>query len=66
MREMTLEVTLDDLDWQADYDGNEVGFPDVGVVGFYMQERGDDERYFFLIDMENSVLLKFWAEFEEE
>lgn len=63
---MELTVILENLVWQSDYNGDEVGYEDVGVVGFYMEERWGEERYYYLIDMEKRVLLKFWAENEGE
>lgn len=57
----TIELT--NLAWSSDWNGDEVGYPEVGVVGLYSQER-DDGTYSFYIDMETYVVLDFWKEEE--
>ena len=57
-------ITLTNLAWSSDWNGDEVGYPEVGVVGLYSQER-DDGTYSFYIDMETYVVLDFWKEEEE-
>lgn len=58
------KIELTNLAWSSDWNGDEVGYPDVGVVGLYSQER-DDGSYSFYIDMETYVVLDFWKEEEE-
>lgn len=57
--ELTLDLT--NTVWQSDWNGDEVGYPEVEVVGLYMQER-DDAVYYFYIDVENNRLLEFWVD----
>lgn len=58
----TIELT--NLAWSSDWNGYEVGFPEVGVVGLYSQER-DDGTYSFYLDMETGNILDFWMEVDE-
>jgi len=60
-----LKIELEDLIWQSDWNGYEVGYDDVGVVGFYMQYR-DDGTYYFYIDVETDTVLELWKEQEDE
>lgn len=46
----------DDLHWQSDWDGSEVGYDDVLVVGLYQLR---DTDVYFYIDMENLVILEY-------
>ena len=57
-------IELTNLAWSSDWNGDEVGYPEVGVVGLYSQER-DDGVYSFYIDMETNHILEFWKEEEE-
>lgn len=57
-------IELINLAWSSDWNGDEVGYPEAGVVGLYSQER-DDGSYSFYIDMETYVVLDFWKEEEE-
>lgn len=61
MYDFELTFTLADTVWQSDWNGDEVGYPEVGVVGLYMQVR-DDATYYFYIDTENNRLLEFWVD----
>lgn len=65
MYEGVFTVLLDELVWQSDWNGDEVGFDDVDVVGLYRQERFDELVYYFYIDMADNVILDFWCEPEE-
>jgi hypothetical protein len=33
---MKIWIDGKDLIWQSDFDGEDIGYPDVGIVGFYM------------------------------
>ena len=57
-------IALTNLAWSSDWNGDEVGHPESGVVGLYSQER-DDGSYSFYIDMETNHVLDFWKEEEE-
>lgn len=45
------------LHWQSDWNGDEVGYPYVNIVGLYSQ----DEHYYY-IDMETLQILESWHE----
>ena len=47
MYNMLASIELTNLAWSSDWNGDEVGYPDIGVVGFYSQAR-DDGSYSFL------------------
>lgn len=57
-------IALTNLGWQSDWNGDEVGYPEVGVVGLYSQER-DDGSYSFYIDVETGKVLDFWKDVEQ-
>ena len=57
-------IYLEGLVWQSDWNGNEVGFDDVAIVGLYSQERADEKTYNFYIDMETMRILDFWVDEE--
>lgn len=65
MFDMILSVSLEGLIWQSDWNGDEVGFPDVSVVGYYCNEI-DGDYYGYYIDTEAGRLLSFWCEQAEE
>ena len=44
------------MKWESDWNGYEVGYDDVLVVGLYML---DDETYAY-IDVENNIILEKW------
>jgi len=62
MFDFDLSITLEDLVWQSDWNGDEVGFDDVGVVGLYSHERSDGKVYSYYIDMGKMIILDFWIE----
>jgi len=62
MFDFDLSITLEDLIWQSDWNGDEVGFDDVEVVGLYSHERSDGKVYSYYIDMEKMIILDFWIE----
>lgn len=61
MFNMVVTIRLENLRWSSDWNGDEVGYPDSGVVGLYSQER-DDGIYSFYLDMETSKVLDFWKD----
>ena len=61
MYNMLVSIELNNLVWSSDWNGDEVGYPELGVVGLYSQER-DDGSYSFYIDMETNQVLEFWKE----
>jgi hypothetical protein len=55
----------EDLIWQSDWSGDEVGFDDdVDVVGLYMLQLPHKELYFY-IDMDTMKILDAWSSEEE-
>ena len=63
MYNMLVSIELNNLVWSSDWNGDEVGYPELGVVGLYSQDR-DDGSYSFYIDMETNKVLEFWKEEE--
>lgn len=63
MVEFILSLKLDNLVWSSDFNGDEVGFPEVDVVGIYTQQREDGE-YSFLIDTATWEILDFYKDEE--
>ena len=61
MYNMLVSMELNNLVWSSDWNGDEVGYPELGVVGLYSQER-EDGSYSFYIDMETNKVLEFWKE----
>ena len=61
MFDMFVTMELANLGWSSDWNGDEVGYPDSGVVGLYSQER-DDGVYSFYIDVETYRVLDFWKD----
>jgi len=62
MSDFDLKIMLEDLIWQSDWNGDEVGFDDVEVVGLYSNQRSDGKVYSYYIDMEKMIILDFWIE----
>lgn len=54
-----------DLHWQSDWNGDEVGFPEVDVVGLYSFETADQESVFLYIDTSTRQVLHCWKWGEE-
>lgn len=61
MFDFDLKIMLEDLIWQSDWNGDEVGFDDVEVVGLYSNQRSDGKEYYYYIDMEKMIILDFWV-----
>lgn len=51
-----------DLLWSSDWDGEDVGFEDVSVVGLY---RLKNTELYFYIDMETNKILAGWEDLED-
>ena len=65
MTELTALINIDNARWQSDWNGEDVGYPDIAIVGCYTQGR-DDGDYSFYIDIINMVVLDFWKDDEDE
>lgn len=48
--------------WSSDWNGDEVGFQDVDVVGLYSTP---DMPIYYYVDTETGVVLDAWAEEDE-
>lgn len=65
MFNMNLSIQLENLRWSSDWNGYEVGYDDIDVVGLYTQYRENGE-YNFYIDMETNAILELWKSEDEE
>jgi len=55
---MIIKLELNkDLHWESDWNGYEVGYPEVPVVGLY---RLKDKEVYFYINMETLEILNAW------
>ena len=63
MYNMLVSIELNNLVWSSDWNGDEIGYPELGVVGLYSQDR-DYGCYCFYIDMDTNKVLDFWKEEE--
>ena len=52
-----------DICWSSDWNGDEVGFDDIDVVGLYSLK---DRSVYFYLDISNGNVLEAWLEEEEE
>jgi hypothetical protein len=50
------------LGWQSDWNGYEVGYDNVNVVGFYQLI---DTNVYLYIDMDTNRVLEYWEEKED-
>ena len=57
----TVDYTKDH--WRSDWNGDEVGFDDVNVVGLYSVP---DSTISYYVDTENGYVLDAWAEVDED
>lgn len=64
MFNFSLSIDLEDLMWSSDWNGYEVGFPEIEAIGLYSQD-SDDGRYSFYIDIENGKVVDFWKDDNE-
>jgi len=53
------------LAWQSDFAGDEVGYPEIDIVGIYTLEAGDGYTYTFLINMDDERILEIYKDDEE-
>lgn len=60
MNGVYLEYNIDLL-WQSDWDGQEVGFDDINIVGLYTLK---ETTINFYIDMESNKILTSWDDCE--
>lgn len=58
------ELTVSGLNWESDWNGDEVGYPDSGVVGLYSRPGATGKQYFY-IDMEEMTILDVWTDEED-
>lgn len=49
----------EDLIWQSDWNGNEVGYDEVDIVGLYRFKNGDE--IYVYIDMESNQILEVFC-----
>jgi hypothetical protein len=52
-----------DLMWESDWNGYEIGYPDIQVVGLYNLRHTD---VYFYIDMDNYTILEAWEMREDD
>ena len=52
-------INYNDLHWQSDWNGDEVGYPERNVIGYYTKDNIN-----FYIDMENNEVLEVWMDNE--
>lgn len=52
-------INYNDLHWQSDWNGDEVGYPDRNVIGYYTKDNIN-----FYIDTENNEILEVWMDNE--
>lgn len=64
MMNFNLSINLENLMWSSDWNGYEVGYPDVDVIGLYRQER-EDGCYSFYIDVFKGEIVDFWKDDNE-
>ena len=53
-------LSYDDLHWWSDWNGYEVGYPEIPVVGYYAMKL--NPRVAFYIDTENERILEVLIE----
>lgn len=50
--------------WSSDWNGYEVGFDEVEVVGLYSFQDYDGCHYSMYVDVEHNEILEIWPELE--
>lgn len=53
-------LDYNELHWQSDWNGDEVGYSDRNVVGYYTKDNIN-----FYIDTENDEILEVWMDEKE-
>jgi hypothetical protein len=56
-------ISYDMLGWWSDWNGYEVGYPEVPVVGLYFIKGTDIEVY---LNMDDATILEMWESGDEE
>lgn len=52
--------------WSSDWNGYEVGYPEVDVVGLYTKENAEGKIENLYVNTENGHVLESWFDDEEE
>jgi len=63
---ITLILTMDGLVWQSDWNGDEVGFDEIEIVGLYQKTLETGTCINFYIDMNGGHVLDMWIDDDEE
>lgn len=58
-----MNATIQDLHWQSDWNGDEVGFDDIAVVGLYSSTT---LGYSFYLNTENGAVLAIIPDEDED
>lgn len=58
---MELTFHLDKLHWSSDWNGDEVGWPELDVVGLYTYQPNVGPSIHFYIDMDSGLILDMWS-----
>lgn len=56
-------LSYDDLHWWSDWNGYEVGYPEISIVGLYAMKL--NPKVSFYIDMENGRILEVLIDDED-
>lgn len=62
MYEVGDQVAYWELHWQSDWNGYEVGYPEIDIVGFYTIPETETNLY---VDVETAIILEIW-EYDDE
>ena len=65
MFDMELKIRLEGLVWQSDWDGEEVGFPEIGVIGYYTSPM-EDYTLTLYIDMSDMRIVDLWVNHDDD
>lgn len=52
--------------WSSDWNGDEVGYPEIDVVGLYTKENAEGKVENLYVNTENGHVLESWFDDEEE
>lgn len=58
-----MNATISNLHWYSDWNGDEVGYPDIPVVGLYYSDTLNVSIY---LNTETTEVLEIWTEVDEE
>lgn len=56
------EINLTNVYWSSDWNGYEVGYPEIDVVGLYTDQL---EPYAYYVNAETGIVLDSWKDDEE-